>query len=296
VAAFAPILTVVAWPAGRDPAIAECRSRLVLVTAKSTQEKSRARERRRQTAGYFSPVSTRAAFEDVIRQIADLVSSGLVEEGEKLPSERRLAETMRVSRPTIRMAVKALAGAGVVKVLPGRGGGIQVASRWVPHDLTGLPVELDPDVVFDLLEARRAIEPRVARLAALRGSAEDFEAMEEALRLQEEHLDDHPKAIQADMLFHRAMWHAAKNARLERILVAVVRDMSTLFDLALRTARDRNVAVKINRATLEAVRRGDEDEIDFIMDRHMAYLEDITDDVLGSDQRRKMPAFLRQAV
>jgi GntR family transcriptional repressor for pyruvate dehydrogenase complex len=263
--------------------------------ANSTQETSLARERRRQTVRYFSPVRTRGAFEDVMRQIGDLVSSGAVEEGEKLPSERRLAEVMQVSRPTIRMAVKALAGAGVLRVLPGRGGGIEVASRWVPQDLTDVPVELDPEAVFDVLEARRVIEPRVARLAALRGSPEDYEAMEEALRLQEEHIHDHPKAIQAELQFHRAMWQAAKNARLERALISLWREMTTLTDLGIRTTRDRNLALKINRATLEAIRRGDEDEIDLIMDRHMAYLEDIIDDVLRPTHRRRVPGFLRQA-
>jgi GntR family transcriptional regulator, transcriptional repressor for pyruvate dehydrogenase complex len=261
----------------------------------TTEQKPRGKDRRRRAAAYFTPVTTRAAFEDVIRQIADLVSTGRVEEGEKLPSERTLAEAMEVSRPTIRMAVKALAGAGVLRVLPGRGGGIEVASRWVPHDLTGLPVELDPDSVFDLLEARRAIEPRVARLAALRAEPQDFERMEAALRLQQEHLGDHPKAMQAEWVFHRAMWHAARNPRLERVLMSLIRDMTPLNDLGLRTTRDRNLAVKINRATLEAIRRGDEDEIDFIMDRHMAYLEDIIIDVLGNMPHRRVPAFLRYA-
>lgn len=261
----------------------------------ATEELPRPKDRRTRTAGYFTPVTTRAAFEDVIRQIADLVSTGRVEEGEKLPSERTLADAMRVSRPTIRMAVKALVRAGVLRVLPGRGGGIEVASRWVPHDLTGLPVELAPEGVFDLLEARRAIEPRVARLAALRGEPEDFERMADALRLQEEHLHDHPKAMQAELVFHRALWHAARNVRLERVLVSLWREMTPLADLGLRTTRDRNLALKINRATLEAIRRGDEYEIDFIMDRHMAYMEDIFIDVLGAPPHYKVPAFLRQA-
>jgi GntR family transcriptional repressor for pyruvate dehydrogenase complex len=260
-----------------------------------TQEKPHPRDRVPSNGGYFSPVTTRAAFEDVIRQIADLISTGRVEEGEKLPSERTLAQAMGVSRPTIRMAVKALAGAGVLRVLPGRGGGIQVVSRWIPQDLTGLPVELDRDGVFDVLEARRAIEPRVARLAALRGSPQDFERMEDALRIQEEHLDDHPKAMQAEWIFHRAIWRAGGNPRLERILDSLIRDMKALSDVGLRTPRDRALAVKINRATLAAIQRGDEDEIDFIMDRHMAYLEDIIIDVLGAPTRRQVPAFLRQA-
>ena len=77
----------------------------------------------------FEPVATRRTFEEAVEQIAEKVKSGELHVGDRLPSERDLAAQMRISRPTLREAVKVLAEAGVLEVRRGQAGGIFVASR-----------------------------------------------------------------------------------------------------------------------------------------------------------------------
>jgi GntR family transcriptional regulator, transcriptional repressor for pyruvate dehydrogenase complex len=241
----------------------------------------------------FAPVRTRKSFEDVLQQIVDRIRSGQLREGDDLPGERRLAAIMEVSRPTVRLAIAALANAGVVEVRPGRAGGIRVNSMWIPDGLVNTTTELRVDETFELLEARRALEPRVAQLAALRGTDEHFAAMRHSIELQAAHAaEDRRKAIQAEMLFHRLLWQAAGNRTLEDMLRRLFDQLEVVFDMGLRTSTDQTAAVGIHERTLAAVMRGDPEEVEIAMNEHMSHLEQIAEDAFGRKRIRQVPAFL----
>ena len=80
----------------------------------------------------FEPVSSRRTFEEAVEQIAEKIKSGDLHIGDRLPSERELAAQMRISRPTLREAVRTLAEAGVLEVRRGQSGGIFVSIRADP--------------------------------------------------------------------------------------------------------------------------------------------------------------------
>jgi DNA-binding FadR family transcriptional regulator len=240
----------------------------------------------------FAPVRTRKTFEDVLGQIVDRVRSGQLQEGDDLPGERKLAATMEVSRPTVRMAIAALADAGVVEVRPGRGGGIRIKSRWIPDGLVASTSELRVDQTFELLEARRTLEPRVAQLAALRGTEEHFDAMQHSIELERTNFDNHSKSLQAELLFHRLLWQAAGNSTLETMLIQLFDQLESAFDMVLRTEGDHESAIGIHDRTLAAVKRGDPAEVEQAMDEHMSHLEQIAEDSFGRRRLREIPSFL----
>ncbi len=252
----------------------------------------RRHKRRHPLDQLFHPVQTRKTFENVIGQIVDLIRSGQLQEGDDLPGERRLAQVMEVSRPTIRLAIAKLANAGVVEVRPGRAGGICIASVWIPDGIVQVPPELDVEEAFELLEARRTLEPRVAQLAALRGTDEHFAAMRHSIEVQAANLDDRRKAIQMDMLFHRLLWRAAANPTLEAMLRDLFGKLETVYDVGQRTVADRQDAIAIHERTLVAIMRGDPREVDIAMDEHMSYLEQIAEEVFSRRRIRAIPAFL----
>jgi DNA-binding FadR family transcriptional regulator len=250
-------------------------------------------EARRIDPKVFARVRTRKTFEDVVGQIVDLIQAGQLREGDALPGERSLATAMDVSRPTIRLAVGLLADAGVLEVSPGRGGGIRVVSMWIPDGLLEAPAEFRASVVFELLEARRTVEPRVAQLAAARGTDEHFSRMEATIELQQEVENDRLKIAQADFLFHRIMWQAAGNPALERMLTGVFEGLALAFDRLLRTDSDRAHAIDLHTKTLAALRRGEPEQIDAVMDWHLSYLEQICEDAFQHRRIREIPSFLR---
>jgi DNA-binding FadR family transcriptional regulator len=258
---------------------------------------SRGEARRAVDERLFTPIRTRNTVEAITGQILDRIRAGELQEGDRLPGERVLAAAMQVSRPTLRLAIATLAEAGVVDVTPGRAGGMRIASDWIPRDtLERSP--LDADEIFEALEARRMLEPRVAQLAALRATDADFAALERAIdMLRGCHADHHNhKAIQADVRFHRAMWRAARNPTLEHMLVSLFpRIIDVALDMAWGTAADKAHAVEVHERTLAALKRADSEALDEVMDAHMAVLETICEDVFARKAMRDLPPHLRGA-
>jgi GntR family transcriptional regulator, transcriptional repressor for pyruvate dehydrogenase complex len=137
----------------------------------------------------LQPVSRRSVPEEVFEQIASDVLSGEMQPGEALPSERRLAEVLGVSRPAVREALKRLTAAGLVEV---RQGGVTTVRDFRHHaGLDLLPRllfrdgELDISVVRSILEARLRNGPKVAELAAERHGPELAQLLEDSLRTLE---------------------------------------------------------------------------------------------------------------
>ncbi|MCX5042264.1 GntR family transcriptional regulator [Aldersonia sp. NBC_00410] len=120
----------------------------------------------------LEPVNRRSVPEEVFEQIAAKVLDGDFRPGEALPSERRLAEVLGVSRPTVREAIKRLSAAGLVEVRQGDATTVRDYRRHAGMEL--LPQllirsgGLDVSVARSMLEARMHNGPKVAELAALR--------------------------------------------------------------------------------------------------------------------------------
>lgn len=124
------------------------------------------------------PVRSGNAFEETMESLLRLLRLGTFPPGSKLPAERELAESLRVSRTTLREAIGALQAAGYVAVRRGRYGGAYVTDAPPVEARSG---GLDAAEVEDLLTLRAVVEPAAAELAAAR----DLEAGErERLRAE----------------------------------------------------------------------------------------------------------------
>jgi DNA-binding FadR family transcriptional regulator len=152
-----------------------------------------------------------------------LLSRSDVQAGGRLPPERELAERMGMSRRAIRTALDALEAEGSITRQQGRGTLIS-EGRTTPNLSTQLASLTNP---VDALEARLAIEPGLARLAALRGTQADFDKLFEAAEASRSSRE--PLAYEkADAAFHRRIAMAARNPVL-----------LTIFDAVMHVASDR---------------------------------------------------------
>jgi GntR family transcriptional regulator, transcriptional repressor for pyruvate dehydrogenase complex len=127
----------------------------------------------------------------------------------------------------------------------------------------------------------------------MRATEEDFQELRRCIELEASQLGNWSRMVQADLLFHRQMWRMARNEDLEAMLVMLIDKLTIGLDMAMRTTTDQTEAVAIHERTLEALIRGDMGRIVAVMDEHMAYLEEICEDVLGRKRLREMPTFLR---
>ncbi|MGE2717060.1 FadR/GntR family transcriptional regulator [Mycolicibacterium litorale] len=150
----------------------------------------------------LQPVNRRSVPEDVFDQIVTEVLNGELAPGHALPSERRLAEVLGVSRPAIREALKRLAGAGLIEVRQGDATTVRDFRRTAGLDLLPQLVmrggELDLPVVRSILEVRLHNGPKVAELAARRGGQQLADRLEAAIVALEDETD--PVAAQRHAL------------------------------------------------------------------------------------------------
>src|SRR6201997_5377714 len=134
----------------------------------------------------LQPVSRRSVPEDVFDQIVAEVLSGQMRPGENLPSERRLAEVLGVSRPAVREALKRLSAAGLVEVRQGDSTMVRDFRRHAGLDLLPRLLlrggELDLAVARSVLEARLHNGPKVAELAAQRHPPELAALLDDSVR------------------------------------------------------------------------------------------------------------------
>ncbi|MCV7369571.1 GntR family transcriptional regulator [Mycolicibacterium duvalii] len=190
------------------------------------------------------PVNRRSVPEDVFDQIVADVLSGEMAPGEALPSERRLAEVLGVSRPAIREALKRLAAAGLVEVRQGDATTVRDFRRTAGLDLLPRLLvregELDLAVVRSILETRLHNGPKVAELAAQRQGPELAGALTTAVDALESESD--PVAAQrhaldfwdhvvdgADSIAFRLMFNTLR-ATYEPVLPALATMMATEVD------------------------------------------------------------------
>jgi DNA-binding FadR family transcriptional regulator len=124
----------------------------------------------------WSTIARRSVTDDVFDQILSDVMGGALEPGAPLPSERRLAELLGVSRPVVREALQRMTQAGLVDIRHGGATTVRDFTRFAGLDLLPRLLfrsgDLDLAVVRSILEARLAVGPQVAGLAAERATPE----------------------------------------------------------------------------------------------------------------------------
>jgi DNA-binding FadR family transcriptional regulator len=247
----------------------------------------------------FAAVGPRRTFEGAVEQIAERIRLGELAEGERLPSERDLATAMAISRPTLRAAVRVLADAGVLAVRPGSGGGIFVASDYVPIELLRSQSDLRLEEVAGVLEARRLLEPRVAQLAAVNAREEDFAHLERviaaqrSLAAQGDVLAHEDRFLQLDTQFHVRIARATGNATIVSLMRTLLRRLEIARDVTLRQPPAVPWMIDVHERTVAAIRSADHDRIETVMDEHLAAMEIAFEAARGRALVRPIPEFLR---
>jgi DNA-binding FadR family transcriptional regulator len=227
----------------------------------------------------FTPVQTRRTFEEAADQIAEKVRAGELRTGDRLPGERSLAAQMEISRPTLREAVKVLVDAGVLEVRRGPGGGMYVATDVVPTELVRHSASLRLAEIAAVLEARRMLEPQVAVLAAERATEEDFDALERSIDAMRGLVEGgwHPRHedrfLQLDVQFHLALARAAGNPTVETLMRMLFRQLEIARDMAMHVPLVPEWTIGIHERTLAALRGGEADEVEAVMNEHLGQLE-----------------------
>ena len=155
-------------------------------------------------------------------QLLEMVISGGLEPGERLPPERELCGHLGVSRTVVREALNLLEARGLISIEHGRGAVVSGGSPQAVRDTLGLLLRVQPKTLWELLEIRKILEVEVAGLAAERAGPDDVEAMLLQIDKMKESIDAPEGYVDADVEFHALLARATRNEVLLTMLEPVV--------------------------------------------------------------------------
>ena len=178
----------------------------------------------------LTPVVKMTAAQTVARRLLDMIRQGALAPGDQLPTEKELIEKLGVGRSTIREALQILSTVNVIEATAGAGTFVKQptpADMFRP-ELMGFLI--GNRMALELLEAREMIEPNCVRLAALRGTPEDFSRIDRLLDAHEKaHRQGRPVSEHAAK-FHVLLAEASHN----RVAVTF---MSSILEILMRRGR-----------------------------------------------------------
>jgi len=166
----------------------------------------------RPTETAFKPVQTRRVFEEILAQIRDAFVDGTLGGGDRLPSERELAEQFHASRPSVREALRVLEALGVVQIRPRPENAILIADpARAFRDILGFQLALRHIDMTALIEFRIVLESWAARAAADRATDEDHRVLTELTEAMDASPLRYAQFQEFDQNFHLAIARASGN-------------------------------------------------------------------------------------
>ncbi|MFA5026252.1 MAG: FadR/GntR family transcriptional regulator [Candidatus Methylomirabilota bacterium] len=201
----------------------------------------------------FHTVRKSRISEGIIEQVQDLITSGRLAPGDRLPSERELARILDVGRSTVREAIRTMESIGVVKVRAGEGTFLVGAEADAEAISIVTTLLRSWDSQRKLFEVRRVIEPDLAGLAARRATPEQIAKMRGALATQTAEIAQGGYGMKADSAFHTLLAEAAGNEILVRIMDSLMERLQETRASSLRSAGRPLQSLEQHRAILKAV-------------------------------------------
>ncbi|APY00960.1 FadR/GntR family transcriptional regulator [Lacinutrix venerupis] len=166
----------------------------------------------------------------IIASIRDLINLKNLEPGDKLPSERMLAEKFEVSRGNLRNAIQKLELYGLLESIPQSGTFVANIGIIALNGMIDDILRLEKPDFKALVETRILLELKAVRLAALRRTDEDLRAIKKALDAYSKKVLNGEDAVQEDLMFHLAIAKASGNSSINTFMLIITPEIITNFE------------------------------------------------------------------
>jgi len=220
-------------------------------------------------------VRKKRAYEEIVKQIRQLIEKGRFRREDQLPTERELSETFKVSRATVREAILSLETMKLVERRQGDGTYVIASSEEALIQPLAMSLFHEKDDIIDIFSLRKIIEPEVAQFASKNRTPEEIKELEEILKEQEQEVASGKNPIQRDSDFHHFLARMAKNRVLERLLFALVDLLGKTREKYLQSEERKWKSLEGHREILRAIKGGDGPLARQAMRRHLEDVEDV---------------------
>jgi GntR family transcriptional repressor for pyruvate dehydrogenase complex len=217
----------------------------------------------------LEPLVKTRLYEEIVKQIVDRIKSGDLKPGDKLPTERELAAQLKVSRTAIREALRSLEVMGLIDSKVGSGTYVREVSLDSLMDAFAGILKQNERMVVELIEVRMLLEVEIAKLAAKRRTEDNLRAIENALELIENEIEQGELGFEGDNAFHEELTNAAGNLALSSIHNLCGELLSSTRKAALMALDSPMISLEYHRRIYEAVKNQDAEEAGRIMREHL---------------------------
>ena len=223
----------------------------------------------------FEPIARTDGLPNKVRsQLLQMIAAGKLTPGDRLMPERELASELEVSRNVVREAIRSLVDANVLEAR--QGAGVFVASLHVESLIEPLELilALDNATLHSLAQARLAIEPGIAALAAHQASDEDIEALDRLIEASGASAPDDSEQLRAiDVELHARVVRMTENPFLARIMESIGRLARSSRDFTNSMPRMRTAAHEDHERIVAALRARDPEAARDAMADHLKHVE-----------------------
>ncbi|HOI28704.1 MAG TPA: FadR/GntR family transcriptional regulator [Melioribacteraceae bacterium] len=221
----------------------------------------------------FTPVGNKELLsKKVALEIESAINSQKLKVNEKLPTEFELCEQFGVSRTALREALQMLSAKGLISIEKGRGIFVRkITSESVTDPMHSyLKTRIGASYVLEIIEARRIIEPEIARSAALNRTEQDIEQMQFEIDQMATFEGPAEELAKFDMNFHLAIAKSTQNRLLPLMLKPVFRLMPEIKSMIISDVPEaRNSAIIWHTKILKAIIESDADTAYEEMKQHL---------------------------
>jgi GntR family transcriptional regulator, transcriptional repressor for pyruvate dehydrogenase complex len=225
----------------------------------------------------FDPLKKVTICDMVVQDIIAKIKTGDLKIGDRLPSERELAERLEVSRISVREGIKILSSMGFLDVRVGDGTFVRKIDVSKAMEPLTYSLYLESSALLELLESRKIIEVAIAGLAAERATEDELELLKSTVDQMAKSFSDADSFRESDADFHIALAEMAHNIVLHRVVITV-RDMLKVSSKATYQVPGAcEKALKFHQGIFEAIVAKNSSKAKEIMLKH---LEDVEHDLL----------------
>ncbi|HEX6923752.1 MAG TPA: FadR/GntR family transcriptional regulator [Bacillales bacterium] len=215
----------------------------------------------------------RLLYEEIVQKIEEQIYNGSLEEGDKLPSERELAEEYGVSRNVIREAIGTLREKGFIVVKQGKGAYVTKQNNGVVTETLSRVLRGEDSTGEDILEVRESLEIAIIRKAVYKAVPENIENLKAIYQNMEEKRHYVNQFIEEDARFHRTLAEATQN-QIFPLLIDSFYELTegSIFSLTRLTPYSVDDAQKHHWNLIKAIEGGDEESAVFTIQGHIELL------------------------
>lgn len=177
----------------------------------------------------FQEIVIESPVDKIIRQIRNLITSGQLKLGDRLPSERKLSEKFGIGRSSVREALQKLTFYGILKTLPQSGTVVAGIGITALEGLISDVLKIENSDFASLIETRVLLEVEAARLAAERRTEKDIVNIQQALTAYEYKVNHGEQGVKEDLMLHLTIAEASKNKVLKSLMLIITPDIINSF-------------------------------------------------------------------